>query len=98
MTKAGRIGNAITYKTAKNKLIAFAGREELRFEQIDYKLLNSFTNSMLAEEMAMNAPIHRKFPLSFDLVLHDTVKCLVKFRSVCKFGFPFAGNEIESPR
>lgn len=55
LKKAGRIGNAITYRTAKNKLIEFTGKNGLRFEQIDYNLLDSFTNSMLAEEMTINA-------------------------------------------
>ncbi len=54
-TISGRVGNAITYRTATNKLIAYTGRKGLKFEQIDYKLLNGFTNSMLAEEMTMNA-------------------------------------------
>ncbi len=55
LIKAGRVGNAITYRTATNKLITFTGRNGLRFEQIDYKLLDSFTNSMLADGMTMNA-------------------------------------------
>ena len=54
-TKAGRVGNAITYRTAMNKLTTFAGKSELRFEQIDYKLLDSFTNAMLADGMTKNA-------------------------------------------
>jgi len=55
LTRAGRIGNAITYRTATNRLIAFTGNNGLRFEQIDFKLLDSFTNSMLAEDMTRNA-------------------------------------------
>jgi len=55
LTRAGRIGNAITYRTATNKIIAFTGKNGLRFEQIDFKLLETFTNSMLAEGMTMNA-------------------------------------------
>ena len=55
LLKAGRVGNSEAYKTATNKLLRFAGKEDLRFEQIDFKFLDSFTNSMLAEEMTVNA-------------------------------------------
>ena len=54
LKNAGRIGNATTYQTATNKLIAYAGNA-LRFEQIDYKLLDNFANSMLEDEMTVNA-------------------------------------------
>lgn len=55
LTKAGRVGNAITYRTAMNRLMAYTGKEGLRFEQIDYRLLDNFTNAMLAKEMKLNA-------------------------------------------
>lgn len=55
LIKAGRVGNAITYRTATNKLMGFSKSKELRFEQIDYKLLDAFTNSMLAQGMTKNA-------------------------------------------
>ena len=55
LRKAGRVGNAITYQTATNKLIAYTRKDGLRFEQIDFKLLDSFANSMLADGMTINA-------------------------------------------
>ena len=55
LMKAGRVGNAITYKTATNRLIAFTGKTDLKFEQIDFKLLDSFTNSLLGENLTINA-------------------------------------------
>jgi site-specific recombinase XerD len=55
LRKAGRIGNAITYRTALNKLIAYTGKEGIRFEQIDYRLLEHFTSAMLSSGMKLNA-------------------------------------------
>ena len=54
MIKSGRIGNAIAYKNAIAKLLSFTNKKELRFESIDYKLLESFTSSMLSEEIKVN--------------------------------------------
>lgn len=54
LISCGRVGNAITYKTARNKLVEFTGKTRLLFEQIDYKLLDSFTNHMLTEGMTSN--------------------------------------------
>ena len=55
LNEAGKVGNAITYRTASNRLIAYAKRENLRFEQIDYQLLSSFTASLQAEGLTLNA-------------------------------------------
>jgi integrase len=52
---AGRIGNAEAYKTACDRLLGFVGSEHLKFEQIDFKLLDGFANSMLAENVTVNA-------------------------------------------
>ena len=55
LASVGRVGNAITYRTATNRLIAYAGKSGLRFEQIDFKLLDGFSNFMQAEGMTLNA-------------------------------------------
>ncbi len=55
LKKAGRIGNADAYKTASDRLLRFTDSEELKFEQIDYNLLDRFANSMLAEKVTLNA-------------------------------------------
>ncbi|MBS1585483.1 MAG: site-specific integrase [Bacteroidetes bacterium] len=55
MMAAGRVGNAITYRTATNRIIEYTGNKSLRFEQIDYRLLEAFTSKMLAEGITRNA-------------------------------------------
>jgi len=55
LLKCGRVGNANAYRDAKNKLIKFTFKNGLKFENIDYKLLQKFTQSMLADGMKPNA-------------------------------------------
>ena len=55
LIKTGRIGNANAYRDATNKLIKYTGKKGLKFEHIDHKLLDRFTQSMLAEDMKINA-------------------------------------------
>ena len=55
LINAGRVGNAITYRTATNRLVTFTGKSGLRFEQIDFKLLDRFSNFMQTEGMTLNA-------------------------------------------
>lgn len=52
---AGRVGNAKAYQDATNRLIKFAGKKSLRFENIDYRLLEAFTVELLSDEVSVNA-------------------------------------------
>lgn len=54
LMNAGRVGNANAYRDASNKLIKFAGNKPIRFESIDYRLLEQFTQSMLADSIKVN--------------------------------------------
>ena len=54
MIQSGRVGNAIAYKNAISKLLDYTKKKELRFEGIDYRLLENFTSKMLAEGIKVN--------------------------------------------
>ena len=54
MMQSGRIGNAIAYKNAIAKLLDYTNNKELRFESIDYRLLENFTCKMLSEGTKVN--------------------------------------------
>jgi integrase/recombinase XerD len=54
MMQTRRIGNAIAYKNAISKLLHFTNNKALKFEQIDFKLLDSFTNTMLSKGTKIN--------------------------------------------
>ena len=54
MIQSGRIGNAIAYKNATAKLLDYTKKKELRFESIDYKLLENFTSIMLSKGTKVN--------------------------------------------
>jgi len=54
MMQSGRVGNAITYKNATSKLLKFTKNKELRFEDINFKLLENFTATMLSQGTKVN--------------------------------------------
>ncbi len=49
----GKIGNAMVYECAVNKLKEYGGAR-LRFKDLNYQLLTAFTNSMLQEGIKVN--------------------------------------------
>jgi integrase/recombinase XerD len=55
LKKAGKIGNAITYRTAANSLIKFTKNNTLKFEGIDYNLLSRYSGWMLENGLTQNA-------------------------------------------
>lgn len=44
-----RTGNAVVYQTAVNRLMAFCNDKQLKFEQIDYSLLDRFKHQLIKE-------------------------------------------------
>ncbi|MBL7691813.1 MAG: site-specific integrase [Flavipsychrobacter sp.] len=48
MKKAGRAGHAMAYRGAVNSIINYTGNEQLRFEDITYKLLDKYNVDMLS--------------------------------------------------
>lgn len=49
-----KVGNAIVYQTAVNRLISFANFTELTFEQINYRLLENFKNKLVSDGVKPN--------------------------------------------
>lgn len=54
LEKAGKAGNSMVYSCAVNKLKEYAGNHKLTFEQVNFKFLTDFSNSMLAEGIKIN--------------------------------------------
>ncbi|TZF85806.1 tyrosine-type recombinase/integrase (plasmid) [Pedobacter sp. BS3] len=53
-------GNAIIYRTASNRLIAYADNQKLKFRDIDYNLLEGFKNTLLQDGVKPNS-VHNYF-------------------------------------
>jgi integrase/recombinase XerD len=49
-----KVGNAIIYQTAINRLLKFTNYAELTFEQINYRLLEDFRNALIADGVKPN--------------------------------------------
>ncbi|TWR30461.1 tyrosine-type recombinase/integrase [Mucilaginibacter pallidiroseus] len=49
-----KVGNAIVYQTAVNRLISFANFTELTFEQVNYRLLENFKNKLVSDGVKPN--------------------------------------------
>jgi integrase/recombinase XerD len=54
MLDVKRTGNAIVYRTAINRLIAFADDPNLRFTEIDYTLLDKFSRKLTIDGAKLN--------------------------------------------
>lgn len=49
-----KVGNAIVYQTAVNRLVSFANSAELTFEQINYRFLENFKNKLISDGVKPN--------------------------------------------
>lgn len=54
LTASGKVGNAFVYSCAVNKLKSYVGHDRLTFEELNYKKLTEFNNSMLADGIKVN--------------------------------------------
>ncbi len=54
LTASGKVGNAFVYSCAVNKLKSYVGHDRLTFEELNYKKLTEFNNSMLADGIKIN--------------------------------------------
>ena len=55
MIKAGKAGTSMAYKDAINSLIKYSGNVALRFEDINYKLLDKYNTDMRSRGLRMNS-------------------------------------------
>ena len=49
-----KTGNAMVYQTSINRLLKFCGNDKIRFNQIDYSLLNSFVQQLQLDHVKVN--------------------------------------------
>ncbi|TMI89426.1 MAG: hypothetical protein E6H08_16530 [Bacteroidetes bacterium] len=54
LQETGNIGNSIAYSCALSKLKSYVNKDNLTFEEINYKFLESFNASMLADNIKLN--------------------------------------------
>lgn len=54
MLEVKRIGNAIVYRTAVNRLIDYSGNKDIKFRQIDYAFLDGFRRKLSKEGVKPN--------------------------------------------
>lgn len=50
-----KVGNALVYQTASNRLIGFAKDRKLKFKEIDYTLLESFQRHLISQGVKQNS-------------------------------------------
>jgi integrase/recombinase XerD len=54
MMEVNRVGNALIYRTAVNRLISYCGKE-IKFTEINYKLLNDFNHHLIKSGLMQNS-------------------------------------------
>jgi len=55
MFESKRTGNALVYQTAVNRFIKFSERDNIKFSEIDYKLLKGFIHSLEIQGLRINS-------------------------------------------
>lgn len=55
LQETGNIGNSIAYSCALSKLKSYVNKDKLTFEEINYKFLEDFNTSMLADGIKINS-------------------------------------------
>ena len=50
-----KVGNALVYQTASNRLIGFAKERKLKFKEIDYTLLEAFQRKLISQGVKQNS-------------------------------------------
>ncbi|MBL7683836.1 MAG: site-specific integrase [Flavipsychrobacter sp.] len=54
MKKSGKVGNSMVYEIAVNRLKAYVGKRNLKFNDIDYKFLSDYSTMLLSEGIKVN--------------------------------------------
>jgi integrase/recombinase XerD len=55
MFESKRTGNAIVYQTAVNRFLQFYGKDDIPFDNINYKLLDGFIHSLTVQGLKINS-------------------------------------------
>lgn len=91
MMEANRIGNAIVYQTAVNRLIAYCGKD-VSFEEVNFKLLDQFSHHLITSGIKQNSVSN--YFRSIRAIYNKAIKLKVVERSF----YPFYDISIKSEK
>lgn len=91
MMEANRVGNAIVYQTAVNRLIAYCGKD-VPFMEVNYKLLDQFSHHLTTSGLKINSVSN--YFRSIRAIYNKAIKMKVVDRSF----YPFQDISIKSEK
>jgi integrase len=91
MKEANRLGNAIVYQTAVNRLISYCGKD-VTFMEIDFKLLDQFSHHLITSGLKTNSVSN--YFRSIRAIYNKAIKIKVVDRSF----YPFHDISIKSEK
>jgi integrase len=91
MIEANRVGNAIVYQTAVNRLITYCGKD-VSFIEVNYKLLDQFSHHLITSGLKINSVSN--YFRSIRAIYNKAIKMKVVDRSL----YPFHDISIKSEK
>ena len=91
MIEANRVGNALVYQTAVNRLITFCGKD-VTFLEVNYKLLDQFSHHLITSGLKINSVSN--YFRSIRAIYNKAIKLKVVERSF----YPFYDISIKSEK
>jgi integrase/recombinase XerD len=91
MMEANRVGNALVYQTAVNRLITFCGKD-ISFEEVNYKLLDQFSHHLITSGLKINSVSN--YFRSIRAIYNKAIKLKLVDRSL----YPFYDISIKSEK
>jgi len=91
MMEANRVGNALVYQTAVNRLITYCGRD-VSFEEVNYKLLDQFSHHLTTSGLKINSVSN--YFRSIRAIYNKAIKMKVVDRSF----YPFHDISIKNEK
>ncbi len=87
-----KVGNALVYQTASNRLIGFAKERKLKFKEIDYTFLESFQHHLISKGVKQNSVSN--YLRTIRAIYNRAIKAKIIDRSF----YPFTEVPIKSER
>ena len=91
MMEANRVGNALVYQTAVNRLITYCGKD-VSFEEVNYKLLDQFSHHLTTSGLKINSVSN--YFRSIRAIYNKAIKMKVVDRSF----YPFYDISIKTEK
>lgn len=91
MMEANRVGNALVYQTAVNRLITYCGKD-VSFKEVNYKLLDQFSHHLTTSGLKINSVSN--YFRSIRAIYNKAIKMKVVDRSF----YPFHDISIKSEK